>query len=705
MGRDGISLMLLAGLSANISKVPIRDADKAAAEAQQWEAAGDENRRIRLAAGPGTGKSKAIEKRVVWALRQGADPQRIYVISFTRATSQELQGRVRRVCAEASYAAAAPQVHVSTMHSLALTILRQADLLTEFPTDHPLVLDDWEQEHIHDTEFANYAKCRPARAAEIRIAHDAAWQTLSEDYIAQAKVTAAERHLFTAFHGTRTNLYCCVLPGELVYRCVRAIGNGSLTRERLPQIQHLIVDEFQDLNACDQQFVRQLAETGATLFVAGDDDQSIYLFRHANPRGIVGFPENYPGSSSHILTHCFRCPPVILDTASALIRHNPNRVPKDLQSLLGTAEPPVPGLLQVWSFATVEAEARAIAGSCQALLAAGMTRREDSICILVANRGARLDVLLRELANLGLPFEAPPGRAITDEEGIRSVYCLLRILRDLRKGEQDYPAHRALLGLLHGVGPATARETAELCLENAHNFREIFYTEVLPGWLTGRSRTAVERVRALTQVLADWALEGTLGDRGDALRGLLESVVGAGSEDVANWEAAAGGLPQEMTLAEIILYLEADSESEQTLLLDQVRKRAGTPLAQEEPAPEQKRIRILTMHGAKGLDGSIVFIPWMDQGVVPSYRALKATGLVLEQRRLFYVALTRTKAVSIVSHAIRHEGPLAYALAGRSRVDLPRSQFLNEMDATSVNREVGLSAAEAARCVAEVDKM
>jgi DNA helicase-2/ATP-dependent DNA helicase PcrA len=688
--------------------VAIREVDKAAAEAQQWAAATDENPRVRLAAGPGTGKSKTIEKRVVWALQQGANPQRIYVISFTRATSHELQGRIRRFGEQAGHAEAAAQVRVSTMHSLALTILRQAGLLTEFPTDYPLVLDEWEQEQIHDSEFANYAKVKPARAEEIRIAHDAAWQTLSEDYIAQAKVTVEERRQFDAFHGTRTNLYCCVLPGELVYRCVRAIGNGTLTSERLPQVQHLVVDEFQDLNACDQTFVRLLAETGATLFIAGDDDQSIYLFRHANPQGIVRFPEDYPGSSSHILTHCFRCPPAILDAATALIRHNPNRVEKDLQSLLATAEPAVPGLLQVWSFATAEAEARAVANSCQALLAAGMKGREDTICILVANRGPLLDVLLRELGNLGLPFEAPAGKAITDEDGIRIVYCLLRILRDLRKRKQDYPAHRALLGLLHGVGPATAREVAQLCLENAHNFREIFYTEVLPGWLTGRSRAAVERVRALAQELAGWNLEDTLLDRGDALRDLLERVVGeGGTEHVENWTAVAGGWPAEITLAEIILFLEADSEAEQTHLLDQVRKRAGTRVeaANAEPAPEQKRIRLLTMHGAKGLDGYVVFIPWMEQGVVPSRRALKATGLVMEQRRLFYVALTRAKAVCVVSHAIRHQGPLAFALAGRGRIDLPRSQFLNEMDVASVNREVGLSADEGARFVAEVEKL
>jgi len=163
------------------SGVAIREVDKAAAEAQQWNAAMDGTLRIRLAAGPGTGKSKTIEKRVVWALQQEANPRRIYVISFTRATSHELQRRISRFCELSGYADAATRVRVSTMHSLALTILRQAGLLNQFPTDHPLVLDNWEQEQIHDSEFASYAHYRPTRAREIRLAHDAAWQTIPDE--------------------------------------------------------------------------------------------------------------------------------------------------------------------------------------------------------------------------------------------------------------------------------------------------------------------------------------------------------------------------------------------------------------------------------------------------------------------------------------------------------------------------------------------
>jgi hypothetical protein len=121
------------------------------------------------------------------------------------------------------------------------------------------MLDDWEQKAIYDKELASTIGCSPSRAAEIRLAHDAQWQTLNPRYVNQAQITPAEILGFNAFHAARTNLYSCVLPGEVIYKCVQAIQQGALQLDALPQIDHLIVDEFQDLNACDQEFVRLLS--------------------------------------------------------------------------------------------------------------------------------------------------------------------------------------------------------------------------------------------------------------------------------------------------------------------------------------------------------------------------------------------------------------------------------------------------------------
>lgn len=685
--------------------MPITLAQKAHAEQMQWTAARDGAPQVRLVAGPGTGKSHTIEKRVGDLLSNGATPGNVYVISFTRATCAELGVRIQNFCSTLPCAGAASQVRVSTMHSLALRVLRRANLLTSYPST-PIILDDWEQTNVYDSELASSLGCTPGRAAEIRLAHDAQWQTLNPQHVNQAQITPTEIQGFNAFHAARTNLYSCVLPGEVIYKCVDAMQQGALQAAQLPTIDHLIVDEFQDLNACDQEFVRLLSNHGAVLFVAGDDDQSIYSFRHANPNGIVQFADVYPSSSTHILADCFRCAPQILTPAGRLITYNPNRVAKNLVALYGAASPPIQGRLWVWSFQTAQDEARAIARSCQELINGGMAGREDEILILISNRRVQLDVIAQELGNLGLPYDPPRGASLVNElEPIRAVYALLRIARDQATGEEDYPAHRDILGIQSGVGHVTAKAVADACITNNQNFRQLFHLPACPAWLTGRPASAAQRVMAIVQAAANWTMADTLASRTADIAGVLSTQVftsgGNAANNVTMWNTLAGALPPQMTLEELLQFLAADSESDQQAILDLVNQRIGgtVPAA---PGAVQKRIRILTMHGAKGLSGKIVFIPSAEQGIMPNFRALQATGLLIEQRRLFYVSVTRAMACCIISHVAQHTGAQAMALTQNTVARLTRSQFLNEMGCPSTTRTTGLSAAEATAIVAEV---
>jgi len=688
--------------------MPITAAQKAQTEQRQWTAAREGAPQVRLVAGPGTGKSYTIEKRVANLLTNGATPGNVYVISFTRATCAELSARIRAFCSTLPCASAVTEVRVSTMHSLALRILRRANLLTSYPST-PIMLDNWEQTKVYDRELASSLGCLPSRATEIRLAHDAQWQTLNPHYVNQAQITPAEVQGFNVFHSARTNLYCCVLPGEVIYKCVEALQQGTLQANQLPQIDYLVVDEFQDLNACDQEFVRLLCANNAVLFVAGDDDQSIYSFRHADPNGIVQFQTVYPASATHVLTDCFRCTPAILGAASRLIVYNPNRVAKNLTSLYSAASPPVQGTMQVWSFQTAQDEGRAIAQSCQELIRVGMAGREDEILILISNRRVQLDILAQELGNLGLPYDPPRGAALTDEyEAVRAVYSFLRIARDNSSGEEDYPAHRDMLEVLSGVGAVTAKAVADACISNNQNFRQLFYLPTCPIWLPGRCPSAVQRVMAIVQVVRTWSMSDTLAVQSSDITTLLSSQAFTSGLNAANslaiWNSLLGSLPAQMTLEELVKFLAADSESDQQTVLNVVNQRIGGTLPQAQ-ALVQKRIRILTMHGAKGLGGKIVFIPGAEQGLMPSFKALQATGLLIEQRRLFYVSVTRAMACCIISHTAQHSGAQAMALTQGSVARLTRSQFLNEMGVPSVTRTSGLIQAEARAIVTDVNNL
>lgn len=686
----------------------ITQAQKAQAEQHQQTAAQASSPQVRLVAGPGTGKTGTIEKRVSWLLSQGIQPGNLYVISFTRASCAELQQRIARYCAGQQWAVAAARVRVSTMHSLALRILRRANLLNAYPTS-PILLDDWEQENIYDRELATTLAASQTRAREIRIAHDAQWQTLSPQAINQAQITAAEIQGFNSFHAARSNLYCCVLTGELIFRCVEALQQGVLQPTSLPQIDHLIVDEYQDLNACDQEFVRLLSLGNTVLFVAGDDDQSIYSFRHADPTGILRFDTTYPQSTSHSLAECFRCTPAVLTAADNLIRYNPQRIQKTLIPLYANATPPVPGQVHVWQLPTPEHEARAIADSCQALLQTGMAGREDEILILISSRRLQINLIGQELRTRCLPYDAPSALAFADEfEGIRAIYSIVRILRNMVTTEEDYPAYRDLLGLLSSVGQKTAQEIGDECINHNQNFRTLFHNAAPPTWLSRRASSAVQRVISVVQILGGWTMADILSTRIADLTNVLSTYVfTTGTKAAARvqaWTALSGALPPKMTLEEMLLFLGANTETEQESILDTVSARIAQGQGQQH-APPQKKIRMLTMHGSKGLTASVVFIPSVEQGIMPNRKALQATGLLIEQRRLFYVALTRARDACIVTHAGQRTGFQAQAVAGASSVTLARSQFLNEMGIPTVQRNGGLTATEAQSIVSEVNNL
>ena len=616
--------------------MPLTPSQIAAAAAVQSAAAHDLTTAIRVLAGPGTGKSRCIEERVAFLITQGVSPSRIVAISFTRASANDLQRRISAHFTAKSQPAAAALVRVSTMHSLALTALRKANLLTMFPTQ-PTVMDEWEQREVFDAEFAETFNVTPTRAKEIRAAYDAYWQTLQGSWL--TPITNAERTNFQAFYRERTTMYSCILPGEVVRRCVDAIGVGQLTPATLLTIDHLIVDEFQDLNACDQQFVQYIATGGAQLWVAGDDDQSIYSFRHAAPSGIQDFATTYPGSSTHFLSDCFRCTPAVTTASTALIGGNPSppRINKGLTSLYAASAPPVAGRVEVWRLADGGREARVIAESCASLIAAGLA--PSDIVILVANSRAQLPLIEQELRTANVAYTAPKGPALRDTELGRVLLAVLRIV----SRNDDHAAHRDLLGVLEGVGIKTCLSIASSVVANNLGFLDVFHAPLPTGAFSKSAERAALRTSGICQPLANWNMQDTLLTRDNDIINILGNVFSPTKAKyqsvVAEWQALRASLPDGMTLDELLAFTSSDNEVEQLRILQDAQSRLGLPPT--AGASVSNRVRVLTMHGAKGLEGKVVFIPGFELGIIPSRRALSAAGLMQESRRLLYVSITR----------------------------------------------------------------
>jgi DNA helicase-2/ATP-dependent DNA helicase PcrA len=251
-------------------------------------------------------------------------------------------------------------------------------------------------------------------------------------------------------------------------------------------IEHLIVDEYQDLNPMDLEFVGSMIRGGA---VAGDDDQSIYSFRFALPQGIQTFSTTYPGCGDHNLSQCFRCTTSVLAAAHALIVAHPsvNRISKNLRSVYAASNPPVAGSVLRWIFQNGADEARAIASSCRSLIDAGMTPAD--ILILISDRNVLESPLSAALHALNVPFESRSEQDYLSTYEGRILYDLVRIICN----PEDYVAHRSLLGLLRGVGVGTCISIKEKVVASNLNYRNLFY-QPLPNGANGYGAACNTRV-------------------------------------------------------------------------------------------------------------------------------------------------------------------------------------------------------------------
>ncbi|MCC7026552.1 MAG: ATP-dependent helicase [Saprospiraceae bacterium] len=611
----------------------------------QDTAAQDTNQTVRLVAGPGTGKSFVIEGRVHWLLsNQNIPPEDIIAISFTRAASKDLKERIHGYCLTHNQPNVT-NVRVSTLHSLALYILRKTGNLNLYPKD-PIIMDDWELSEIFDAEYGHSNSANPTRCGEIRRDHEAFWSTGNWNPpnlpVPKKAITAAERQSFTAFYSPRTQAYSCVLPGEIIRMCVTQIQAGLIDPVAELGVQHLIVDEVQDLNPCDFDFIDLLIQRGVNVFISGDDDQSVYSFRYAFPQGIQNFTTTYPNSTNHVLADCFRCTPAVLNAAIGVINTFPaqNRIPKNLGSLYSNSNPINNGFLQANTFISPQREASYIANSCQALINQNFSPKD--IMILVSNKRAQLNFITDALDDLNIGYDANQREDFKDSNHGRFLISILRILENTN----DYIAHRVLLGTPNGIGLTTCNGITDKVIANNMNYRTVFYNQLPTGVFRNREVAAIDKAKATLQVIQNWNLTETINQRTIDIDQII--LTNFSQAEVINWRAFIASLPLDMTLDEFKDYLETDSQETKDNILNSIFVRLNQVNPQLNPMPD--KIRIMSLHSSKGLSAKVVFIPGLEETIFPNTFAQQIPGLVLECARLFYVAITRAKAACIISH-------------------------------------------------------
>ena len=323
-----------------------------------------------------------------------------------------------------------------------------------------------------------------------------------------------------------------------------------------------------------------------------------------------------------------------------------------------------------------------MADSCRDLIASGIPARE--IMVLLSNTLAQLSTLAQALKAAGVEFESPRvGRFVETNAG-RFILAMLRVVCQ----PSDYVAHRLILGLRPHVGAGICNGIAESVIANNLNFRDLFYEPLPVGVFRGRQLTALDHARAVCARISSWQPTESLANRHGDFLDVVESIYG--QEVLQVWRDLAAQFPEDITLEELRDYLWADTDEQQASLLEAVYLRLGMPLPEGGLLPP--RLRIMTMHGAKGLSASVVFIPGLMEAILPGERRSRYPGLVLESGRMLYVSITRARAACIVSYARTR-------IVFRQFAQQAPSRFAAHLAGRFARRNDGLTAAEVHRIV------
>ena len=608
----------------------------------------------RLLAGPGTGKTFTLTRRICFLVTESNIPAKnILALTFTRAAARELRQRVADELGEDN------SPRISTLHSFALRqILKNATSITALP--QPLrIADDWEERNIVQRDLKDLLTLPHIdRAKELLNDLSADWQSLTVDEADWEKRFPNPR--FIGMWREHRQIYGYTLRSELVYQLKKALEQrGDFKLDG--QIEYLLVDEYQDLNRCDLAVVQEIASRGAELFIAGDDDQSIYGFRKAHPEGIRRFPRDYSDVTELELKICKRCDRSILDLGLFVADQDPRRIEKTIQSEPGRDE----GEVALLRFDDQDAEAKGIADLCTHLMTRHGLKPDDILVLLRADRNGKFSRPIREkLERAGIAVAATTNTTKPlDKKAGRAFLAFLRIA----VRHEDNLAWRSLLQVwCQGVGPKAIGAVYDLARSRGENFAQTVIAahadaRILPTTHRSRLYKAINAVLNQRKVLFDEDSSRKYETRDE----LMEVIRYAAVSIIANEEE------RDSILLEIERAAEA-FESTSIKELVQVIEVKNEVIEQEQ---EEGKVNILTMHRAKGLTAEAVIVAAAEDQYIPG----QAGGEQIDdERRLLYVSLTRAKHHLFITYCDRRTGQQIHTGRDSGNASRSLSQFLHD---------------------------
>ena len=591
--------------------------------------------RALVIAGAGSGKTRTLTYRVAWLLDHGVEAREVLLLTFTNKAAREMSERVRELVPHDTSG-----MWAGTFHSIGSRILRRHAEDLGFTRSYSILDRDDQKSMINSVIVACDIDTKAKRFPKADVL--ASIFSLMENTGASLEKVIAEHHdRFYQWIGQIEDVRLAYIAKKQATNSMDfddlLVTTVRLFEER-PEVlaiyqkrfRHVLVDEYQDTNRVQGRLIDLLVGESNSLLVVGDDAQSIYSWRGADMELILGFPRRYPGAKVFTIETNYRSVPEILDLSNAAIRVNTGRFEKDLRAARasGGATPALVAL------SDPSRQAAFVAQRMQELHEAGMEFHE--MAVLYRAHFQSLEIQM-ELTFRGIAFAITSGLRFFEQAHIKDVSAFMRFVVNRR----DEVSFLRMVSLLPGCGPVATGKLWGQWVQSGWSTREQcpekWSDVLLPFKVPKKSAGHWEQ---LCYVLDELTPCGEFARPSAMIFSILEGLYGDYLEaSFDNAESRRGDIQRLSEYGgnfdDILVFLEQLSLMSNT---------DGQPGAQRN-APDEPKVTLTSIHQAKGLEWKVVFLIWLVQGQFPNGRILETENRAMleEERRLFYVALTRAK--------------------------------------------------------------
>ena len=608
-----------------------------------------------IIAGAGSGKTRVLTTRIAYMLAQGVAPHSILALTFTNKAAREMRERIEKMVGPQS-----KYICMGTFHSVFSRILREnADVLgypKEYtiyePTDSKNLLKTIIKErNLNDEKYKpNVIASRISMAKNNLITPGA--------YLQNSMLATEDRQMQIPEFGNLYAEYCrrCKLNGAMDFDDL-LLQTNFLFRDH-PEVlaryqerfQYVLVDEYQDTNNAQYIIVRRLAQFHSRICVVGDDAQSIYSFRGAKIENILSFQRDYPQAKVFKLEQNYRSTQTIVDAANSVIDHNSRRLKKRCFSEGASGEK-----IRIFKAYTDREEADMVVSDLRDRVREGSGNWSDAAILYRTNNQSQ--ALENALRQKGIPYLIYKGSSFYDHKEVKDILSYFRLIIN----PLDDEAFKRIINTpARGIGDTTVERIATIAQSRQVSMWEAVDTMVQQTPADAVEKAIVRKVTEFVALIRSLSLEREhkgLYDFGMevAVRsGLLPHYrlqnTPEAQSAVANLEEVVNSMQMFYEQVEAEIRNGEREEFEKATIEEWLQNlMLLTDMDNTENEEDKERVTLMTVHSAKGLEYEYIYVVGCEENLFPSQRALETVEGIEEERRLFYVALTRAKSLATLS--------------------------------------------------------